>query len=116
MPASPATQNVSDILQSVRRIFIGCDFLADKHALARMGEMAAAANPAGWPGDARGGIFDGTEVRVSRLRRRDAKEFRAQARPQPSNAAPLVRPARGISKDAAFALPAGGRTWGVKDG
>jgi hypothetical protein len=26
-----------------------------------MGEMVAAARPAGWPGDVRGGIFDGAE-------------------------------------------------------
>jgi hypothetical protein len=32
------------------------------------------------------------EERVSRLRRRDAKEFRARARPQPSFTAPHVRP------------------------
>ena len=31
--------------------------------MARMRERAAAAKPAGWPGDVRGGIFDGTRRR-----------------------------------------------------
>src|SRR5271170_4394776 len=100
-----------------KRSCIGRDSRADERALARMGEKAAAARPACWPGDVRDGIFDGTRkrkfpasgggIRGSFALKRDLN------RPMQPRSSDLPR---GFPGDSPFALPAGGRTWGVKDG
>jgi hypothetical protein len=96
---------------------IGHDSRADERALTRMGQRGAAAKPAGWPGEVRGGIFDGAEqseypacggeMRMSFAPKRDLN------RPMQPRSSDLPRR---FARNADLALPVGGWTWGVKDG
>ena len=57
--------------------------------LARIGNPLGPAKTAGWPGDVRGGILRRSKTQSPRLRRMDADEFRAQARPSTVRHAPM---------------------------
>jgi len=82
-----------------------------------MGERVAAAKPAGWPGDVRRGIFDGTRKREYSAcgggMRRSFAPKRDLNRPIQPRLSDLPW---GFPRNAGLALPARGRTWGVTDG
>jgi len=81
-----------------------------------MGNRFGAAKTVGWPGDVRLGILPPKKKEFSARgggMRRSFAPKRALNRPMQPRLSDLPG---GFAGDAALALPAGGRTWGVTDG
>jgi hypothetical protein len=83
-----------------------------------MGEWAAAARPVGWPGDVRGGIFDGPMGREYRAfggtMLESFEHMLDLNRPIQPRSSDLL--AGGFPKGIARALPVEVGHWGVRDG